>query len=348
MFPRGIPFQYWEQYIGLRENFWRGLGLVFGAILIMIIPFVVNPLAAVIVVSVIFCTVIEIFGMLGAAGIKFSAIPAVSLLMSIGISVEFAAHLTLAFHIEIHGSRNERVRMTLHRMLVPVLQGGLSTFFSIMLLGFSQFDFVRRYFFFIFFMVCLIGLFNGLVLLPVILSTIGPSALECCPHICNEENAALDAAEGDGVSDSDCEEKPTVVNQEDCNVEMRLYPEKHAEPLALAVGMHVGLRGHGLDARTMLTGHVSALARDADGMVEVSLDWSLARGQRAILFTPASKLRSMSVRGDDIREGKEAAGESPEQQQQQAHLPPPSKKKKRRRSKKRKSNAEQQNKNAAD
>ena len=65
--------------------------------------------------------------MLGAAAIKFSAIPVISLIMAIGISVEFAAHLTLAFHIELHGSRNERVRITLHRMLV-LCCCGLSTF----------------------------------------------------------------------------------------------------------------------------------------------------------------------------------------------------------------------------
>ena len=155
--------------LGLRNNFLRGLGLVFGTILIMIVPFVVNPVAALIVASIILCTVIEIFGMLGAASIKFSAIPAVSLIMSIGISVEFVAHLTLAFHMELSGSRNERVRTTLHRMLVPVLQGGLSTFFAIICRSFqSTISYCVISFHFL--MVCVIGLFNGLVLLPVILS----------------------------------------------------------------------------------------------------------------------------------------------------------------------------------
>jgi hypothetical protein len=347
VFPKGIPFQYWEQYIGLRENFWRGVGLVFGAILVMIIPFVVNPVAALIVVSVIFCTVIEIFGMLGAAGIKFSAIPAVSILMSIGISVEFAAHLTLAFHIELHGSRDERVRITLHRMLVPVLQGGLSTFFSIMLLGFSEFDFVRRYFFFIFLMVCLIGLFNGLVFLPVVLSVIGPNVRECCPRICDDENAALAAEEGE---DGDLDRVPAVIETKSGDVEMAMYPEKYAEQLVLAVGMPVGL-GQGQWGRTVLTGHVAALAREEDGMVEVRLDWCLAGGQRAVLFTPTRRLSA--VVEVDNSEGTEVAGEEEEvvvvvvgdasSSAAAGHLPPPSKKKKNKneKRKKRKSKAAQ-------
>ncbi len=181
VFPEGIPFTYWEQYISLRDNFWRGIGLVFLTLAVIIVPFVVSPVAALVIVFVIFCIVIEIFGMMGAGSIKFSAIPAVSLIMSIGISVEFVAHFCLAFLMEIDGTRDQRVRLTLSRMLAPVAQGGLSTFFSILLLGFSQFEFVRRYFFAVFLMVCIIGLLNGLVLLPVLLSLVGPTALECCP-----------------------------------------------------------------------------------------------------------------------------------------------------------------------
>ena len=60
-------------------------------------------------------------------------------------------------------------------------QGGLSTFFSIVLLGFSQYEFVRKYFFLPFVSVCVVGLLNGLILLPVILSLIGPTAVEICP-----------------------------------------------------------------------------------------------------------------------------------------------------------------------
>ena len=122
--------------------------------------------------------------------IKFSAIPAVSLIMSVGISVEFVAHFVLAFLMEgiaTNSTRNDRVRMTFIRMLPPILQGGISTFFSIILLGFSKFAFVRRYFFLPFLCVCVIGLLNGLILLPTVLSLIGPTAVECCPErVCGQ------------------------------------------------------------------------------------------------------------------------------------------------------------------
>ena len=93
----------------------------------MVFPFVVNPVVALIIVIMVFCTVIEI---LNARCSSHQVLCHSRRFTHNGhrISVEFAAYLTLAFHIELHGSRNERVRITLHRMLVPVLQGGLSTF----------------------------------------------------------------------------------------------------------------------------------------------------------------------------------------------------------------------------
>ena len=188
VFPEGIPFSFWEQYITLRENFWNGLYIVFVALSIVIIPFVVNPMASLIIVLHIAMIVIEIFGLLGMFNIKFSAIPAVSLLMSVGISVEFVAHFVLAFLMEFEGTRNDRVRITYIRMLPPILQGGISTFVSIVLLGFSNFAFVRRYFFLPFVFVCVVGLLNGLILLPIVLSLIGPTAVECCPSaVCSKK-----------------------------------------------------------------------------------------------------------------------------------------------------------------
>ena len=319
----------------------------------MVFPFVVNPVVALIIVIMVFCTVIEILGMLGAAAIKFSAIPAVSLIMAIGISVEFAAHLTLAFHIELHGSRNERVRITLHRMLVPVLQGGLSTFFSIVLLGFSEFDFVRSYFFFVFLMVCLIGLFNGLVFLPVILSIIGPNLRECCPTICEKNALPPDNAYGWNNDDGrPTEEQKSEAEGESSavkgkvplgqvgDIEMADYPEsllKRAETPLLVVGTSVWT--------PLGMGRIESAPRQDDGMVEVALDWHLTGGQHAILYTLPHRLCASDTISDPMAV---AVGEGCEEAPpQDAHLPPPSKKEKRRsrrkQAKKRASAASQSN-----
>jgi predicted RND superfamily exporter protein len=87
--------------------------------------------------------------------------------------VEFTAHVVLAFLTSM-GSRNERMVACMDHMFIPVIHGGLSTLLGIIMLAFSEFDFVIKYFFVVMTALVLIGLINGLALLPVLLSLIGP------------------------------------------------------------------------------------------------------------------------------------------------------------------------------
>ena len=76
---------------------------------------------------------------------------------------------------------------------VQVIHGGASTLLGIIMLLFSEFEFIIRYFFLVgdctfglsfnhphyaqvLCALILLGIFNGLALLPVVLSLIGPSA----------------------------------------------------------------------------------------------------------------------------------------------------------------------------
>lgn len=175
-FPRGVPFEYWEQYVNLRANFWKAIGIALAVVFAVVLIFTADLLGALYTVAFIAMIVLEIFGMMGAMEIKFSAIPAVTLIMAVGMAVQFVSHLVLGFIVEPVGDKNARTIIALQRLLHPILQGGVSTFVSIVLLGFSTFKFIKLYIFAVFVMVCLVGILNGLVLLPVVLSLIGPSA----------------------------------------------------------------------------------------------------------------------------------------------------------------------------
>nr|AGV52780.1 patched protein [Archegozetes longisetosus] len=117
--------------------------------------------------------VVELFGLMGLLGIRLSAVPAVILIVSVGIGVDFVSHITLSFLTSI-GNRNHRMKMALQHMFTPVTHGIISTMFGIFMLAFSEFDFIIRYFFYVLFGVVVLGALNGLVLLPVLLSIIGP------------------------------------------------------------------------------------------------------------------------------------------------------------------------------
>lgn len=124
---------------------------------------------AVVVVSM----TVELGGFMGLFGVKMNPISAVTLITAVGIGVEFTAHVVLAFLTSL-GSRNERMIACLDHMFVPVVHGVFSTLLGIIMLAFSEFDFVVKYFFVVMTVLILLGMFNGLAMLPVMLSLIGP------------------------------------------------------------------------------------------------------------------------------------------------------------------------------
>nr|XP_044626587.1 protein patched homolog 2 isoform X4 [Equus asinus] len=116
---------------------------------------------------------VELFGIMGFLGIKLSAIPVVILVASVGIGVEFTVHVALGF-LTTQGSRNLRAARALEHTFAPVTDGAVSTLLGLLMLAGSNFDFIIRYFFVVLTVLTLLGLLHGLVLLPVLLSILGP------------------------------------------------------------------------------------------------------------------------------------------------------------------------------
>ncbi|CAM5136584.1 unnamed protein product [Eretmochelys imbricata] len=127
-------------------------------------------------VAVLAMMTVELFGIMGLMGIKLSAIPAVILIASVGIGVEFTVHVALGF-LTAMGSRTLRSdpgpgahagaragRGALHAA-GPAHAGRLRVRLH-----------PEGYFFAVLTVLTVLGLLNGLVLLPVLLSVIGPPA----------------------------------------------------------------------------------------------------------------------------------------------------------------------------
>ena len=86
--------------------------------------------------------------------------------------MDFSAHIAHGF-LSRRGTRDQRVAATMTKVGPAVLNGGLSTLLAFILLSSSE-SYVCLSFFKIFFLICIFGLFNGLVALPVLLSIVGP------------------------------------------------------------------------------------------------------------------------------------------------------------------------------
>uniref|UniRef100_A0AAX7U1H3 SSD domain-containing protein n=1 Tax=Astatotilapia calliptera TaxID=8154 RepID=A0AAX7U1H3_ASTCA len=172
-YPNGYPFLFWEQYVSLRHWLLLSISVVLACTFLVCALFLLNPWTAGIIVLVLSLMTVELFGFMGLMEIKLSAVPVVILIASVGIGVEFTVHVALAFLTAI-GDRHKRAVLALEHMFAPVLDGAFSTFLGVLMLAGSEFDFIVRYFFAVLAILTVLGVLNGLVLLPVLLSYFGP------------------------------------------------------------------------------------------------------------------------------------------------------------------------------
>lgn len=172
-FPRGAPFAFWEQHLRLRIHLMASLALALAAVFLVLALALLNLWAACFLVLVLASFVLQLFGAMGFLGVRLSAIPAVLLVLAVGVGVQFTVHVAISFLTAI-GCRNRRVSLSLEWMFTPVVHGAVSTLLGVLVLASSEFDFIVRHFFYVLSALVVLGLLNGLLFLPVLLSLVGP------------------------------------------------------------------------------------------------------------------------------------------------------------------------------
>ena len=115
---------------------------------------------------------IDMLGFLYLSGVQINAISYITLVMSIGLMVDFIMHILLRYY-EAKGTREQRVVETLSTMGASILVGAISTFLGIMLLVFSTSAMINNIFV-AFIGLVTFGVLHGLIFLPTLLAMVGP------------------------------------------------------------------------------------------------------------------------------------------------------------------------------
>merc|ERR1712130_329470 len=162
-----------------------------------------NLFVVFLVLIMVIITLVDIVGFIHFWGITIDILSAVNIVLAIGLCVDYAVHIAHAFLIS-EGSRQERATNCVKTIGMAVLNGGVTTFLALFFCSFSSAH-VFQTFFKVFSLTVTFGLFHGLVLLPALLSIMGPAS------ITKSSDASSIATQSCSVSASSRSESPARV-----------------------------------------------------------------------------------------------------------------------------------------
>lgn len=151
--------------------------MVVGGATMMLISFlfIPNVLCSLWVAFSIVSIELGVVGYMALWSVNLDSISMVNLIMCIGFSVDFTAHICYAYMSSKADGPEQRVRDSLYALGLPIVQGAVST-----VLGVSALVLAGSYIFMVFFkmifLVIVFGALHGMFLLPVLLSLFGPGA----------------------------------------------------------------------------------------------------------------------------------------------------------------------------
>jgi len=112
----------------------------------------------------------------------------INLVLAVGLAVDYSCHVAHSFvqmpatpGLSPRAQRQERTDRAVEEMGVAVVHGAVSTFLAVLILSTSK-SYIFVIFFKQFFGICLFGALHGLLLLPVLLSLVGPDPVDVGAH----------------------------------------------------------------------------------------------------------------------------------------------------------------------
>ncbi|CAD5211100.1 unnamed protein product [Bursaphelenchus okinawaensis] len=136
--------------------------------------FIPNPLCTFWITVAMVTIDLGVIGLLSLWSVKLDPISMITLILSIGFSIEFSAHVTYGFvSNENNLTPRQRCIDTMEKLAWPMVHGSMSTILGVLVLAFIN-SYMVLVFFKTIFLVLVVGIFHALVILPIVLHDTAP------------------------------------------------------------------------------------------------------------------------------------------------------------------------------
>jgi len=192
----------------VRSELFMNVGLAIVSVAIIVLFAVASFMTALLItLNVAFC-IVEILGFMWAIGIAIDSVSVINVVLAVGLSVDCSAHVGHTFMVKGGSNWNRRVTETLVDMGAAVLCGATSTFLAVaVLLGSSShvFEALSTQFA----LTVALGVSHGLILLPVMLSLVGPKPFASAENLdgSSNNNAVATSEDSDEQGDTNTNSK---------------------------------------------------------------------------------------------------------------------------------------------
>ncbi|KAL1497414.1 hypothetical protein ABEB36_008391 [Hypothenemus hampei] len=151
--------------------------IIIGGAIMMIVTFIFIPniFCAFWVAFSIVSIELGVVGYMALWKVNLDSISMINLIMCIGFSVDFTAHICYAYMSSPAKTPKLKMKEALYALGLPVFQGAVSTILGMLALVLAN-NYIFAVFFKMIFLVVFLGALHGLLLLPVLLSLFGPGS----------------------------------------------------------------------------------------------------------------------------------------------------------------------------
>ena len=173
------PYIYITQFRVVYRETLVNMACSFAAVGLISLPVLQSGWAVAVLLACVLVIDVELLGLIWCWGMNLNAVTMISLVMAVGLVVDYLAHILHCF--TAHGSREpdprRRMAAALDEVGGAVLLGATTTFVGVLPLAFAS-SFIYRSFFKLFLSISILGIANGFVVAPCAIVFLTPPSAD--------------------------------------------------------------------------------------------------------------------------------------------------------------------------